>query len=235
MSVELKANAGKKEIIEVEGKKYIRLPIKTRLVTDKDNIIEVAKEYGSPVLEDKDDVLFISEKCVACTQGRAIPLDEINPRPLAKLLSHFVTKTPAGIGLGMPETMEYALRECGTPRILFASAVSAFGKLIGRKGWFYDVAGYKARSIDGPTANTIPPYNKCVVLGPLEPDKVAREIGEAIGYRTIIVDINDIDGVILGISDSSMDRSLYVKILKDNPLGQDRESTPMGVIRTVKE
>ena len=32
-----------------------------------------------------------------------------------------------------------------------------------------------------------------------------------------------------------MDRNLYVKILKDNPLGQDNQQTPMGVIRTVKE
>ena len=35
-------------------------------------------------------------------------------------------------------------------------------------------------------------------------------------------------------SDPSMDRELYVKILKDNPLGQDNQQTPMGVIRTVK-
>ena len=233
MAEKLKANEGKKETIEVNGKSFNRLPIKTHLVTDKDDIVEVAKQYSMPVFENADDVLFISEKCVACTQGRAIPLEDIEPRKLAKLLSSFVTKTPAGIGLGMPETMEYALRECGTPRILFASAVSAVGKLFKQKGWFYTVAGYRARSIDGPTPNTIPPYNHCVVLGPLEPDKVAKEIADAVGHRTIIVDINDIDGLILGASDSSIDRDLYVRILKDNPLGQDCESTPMGVIRTV--
>ena len=229
---ELKANEGKQAIIEVEGRKYARLPIKTHLITETDNIIEVSKQYALPVLKEADDIFFISEKCVACTQGRAIPIDEIKPRKLAKFLSRFVTKTPAGIGLGMPETMEYALRECGTPRILFAAGISAVGKLFKRKGWFYDVAGYKAKSIDGPTPNTIPPYNKCVVLGPLEPDKVAKEISDAIGHRAIIVDINDLDGNILGSSDDSLDRDLYVKILKDNPLGQDCESTPMGVIRT---
>lgn len=229
-----KVNDGKQAVIEVSGGKYIRLPIKTHLITDEDDIVDVAKQYGSPVLEDPDDVLFISEKCVACTQGRAIPLDDIHPRKLARFLSRFVTKTPAGIGLGMPETMECALVECGTPRILFAAGISAIGKVFKRRGWFYDVAGYKAKSIDGPTPNTIPPYNKCVVLGPIDPDGVAKEITSAIGYTTLIVDINDLDGAILGAPNDSIDRDLYTRILKDNPLGQDCESTPMGVIRKVK-
>lgn len=234
MAESLKANEGKQVSINIDGSEYIRLPIKTHLITDKDDIVEVAKQYGSPLLSEKDDVLFISEKCVACTQGRAIPLEDIHPRRLAKFLSRFVTRTPAGIGLGMPETMEYALKECGTPRILFAAGVSAVGKVFKRKGWFYDVAGYKAKSIDGPTPNTIPPYNKCVVLGPVDPDGVAKRITDAIGYKTIIVDINDLDGAILGAPDSSIDPDLYVRILKDNPLGQDCESTPMGIIRKVK-
>ena len=231
MSVEMKANEGKNALIEIDGMQFERLPIKTHLITEKDNIVEISKKYTECVFESADDVFFISEKCVACTQGRAIPIEDVRPRKLAYFLSRFVTKTPAGIGLGMPETMEFALRECGTPRILIAAGVSAVGKIFKRKGWFYQVAGYKARSIDGPTPNTIPPYNKCVVLGPLYPDKVAKDIADAIGHRTIIVDINDIDGSILGSSDSGLDRDLYASILKDNPLGQDCESTPMGVIR----
>ena len=225
------ANEGKQAIIEVNGSKYARIPIKTHLITEDDDIVETASNYGLPVLSEKGDVLFISEKCVACTQGRAIPLESIKPRRMATFLSRFVKKTPAGIGLGMPETMEYALRECGTPRILVAAAASAIGKIIGKKGWFYIVAGEKASSIDGPTANTIPPYNKCVVLGPKDPDGVAKKISDAIGYTTIIVDINDLGGNILGSSDPNLDRELYAKILKDNPLGQDCQSTPMGVIR----
>ena len=230
--MELTPNEGKNAIIEVNGVRYERLPIKTHLITDKDNIIDVAETYGSPVLSQPGDVLFITEKIVACTQGRAIPLDTIKPRKLAYFLSHYVTKTPHGIGLGMPETMEYALRECGVLRILFASAVSFIGKKIfKKKGWFYDVAGYKARSIDGPTKNTIPPYNQCVVLGPLEPDKVAKQIKEKIGYDVIISDINDLEGQILGASSKDLDKKLYARILKDNPLGQDRQQTPMGIIR----
>ena len=234
MAEELRPNEGKQGLIQVDGVSYQRLPIKTKLVTDADDICDVAAEFGMPYLTEKDDVLFISEKCVACTQGRAIPLEDIKPRKLAYFLSNHVTKTSHGIGLGMPQTMEYALRECGTLRILFAALASVIGKKIFRKkGWFYVVAGYKARSIDGPTHNTIPPYNHYVVLGPLEPDKTAAKIAERIGHRAIIVDINDLEGQILGASDKSIDKKLYARILKDNPLGQDCQQTPMGVIRQV--
>ena len=236
MSIELTPNEGKKGVTVINGVSYQRLPIKTHLITKDDDIVEVAYQYGAPVMTDADDVLFISEKCVACSQGRAIPLADIHPRKLATWLSGHVTKTPHGIGLGMPETMEMALQEGGAPRILFAAAVSGSGKKIfKKKGWCYTVAGYKARSIDGPCHNTIPPNNHYVVLGPENPDKVAQECADKLGYRVIVVDINDLERQILGTSDPSMDRELYAKILKDNPLGQDNQQTPMGVIRTVKE
>lgn len=235
MSENLKPNKGKEEIINVDGRQYRRLPIMTHLITNEDDILDVAEKYGKPVLAEDDDVLFITEKIVACTQGRAIPLEDIKPRRLAAVLSNYVTKTPHGIGLGMPETMEMALREAGTPRILLAAAASVIGKKVfHRKGWFYTVAGYRAQSIDGPTNNTIPPYNRYVVLGPLEPDKVAKQISERVGHRVIISDINDLEGSILGASDRSINKKLYARILKDNPLGQDHEQTPMGVIRRVR-
>ena len=223
-------NPGRQLPIEVDGRSYQRIPLKTHLITDRDSISQVARAHALPYLRE-GDILFLSEKAVACTQGRAIPLEQIKPRRLAVLLAHFVTKTPYGIGLGMPETMEMALRECGVPRILLASAAGAAGRLLRRRGWFYRVAGWRASSIDGPTANTIPPYNRCVVLGPQEPDRVAREVSLVVGVPVLIVDINDLGGVILGSSHPSLDRERMARILGDNPLGQCREQTPMGIIR----
>jgi F420-0:gamma-glutamyl ligase-like protein len=227
---ELTHNEGKNEFIEVDGVRYSRRPIKTHVIGDGDNISQVCTTYAAPAMQE-GDVLFISEKCVACTQKRAIYMKDIKPRKLAVLLSHFVMKTPHGIGLGIPETMEMALRECGTVRILFAAFIGAIGKLLGKHGWFYIIAGPKASSIDGPCPNTIPPYNECVVLGPENPDETAAEIAKNIGHTVIIVDINDLGGNILGSSDAALDRPLYARILKDNPLGQSGESTPMGIIR----
>ena len=225
-------NPEKNETITVDGVEYRRLCIKTHVFTDQDNIVEVADKYASSLVQE-GDILFITEKAVACTQKRAIPIDQIHPRPLARFLSRFVLRTPYGIGLAMPETMEMALRECGTIRILFAAAISAVGKLFGIRGWFYNIAGYKARSIDGPCDFTLPPYNHYVVLGPDKPDEAAADISKKVGVPVAITDINDLEGQILGTSDRSMDRDLLCKILKDNPLGQCSEQTPMGIIRRV--
>ncbi|MBQ6947843.1 MAG: coenzyme F420-0:L-glutamate ligase [Clostridia bacterium] len=229
---EMLANEGKNLVIEVDGKSYQRIPIKTKVVGKEDTIPAVAKEFAAEHMQE-GDILFISEKCVACTQERAIPMKDIHPSPLAKLLSKFVYKSPYGIGLSIPETMEMALRECGTIKILWAAFWSALGKMVGKRGIFYDIAGPKARSIDGPCDCTLPPYNEYVVLGPADPDGVAKETAAAIGHKVAIIDVNDIDGVILGVSDPSMDKAWLVRVLKDNPLGQSRQQTPMGIIREI--
>lgn len=226
-------NNTKQELIDVDGKKYQRYGIKTHIITGEDKLEEVVEKYALPNLQ-KGDILFITEKIVACTQGRAYFMKDIKARPLAKFLSKYVYKTPYGIGLGIPETMEMALRECGTVRILFAAFISCIGKIFGRRGWFYRVAGYKASSIDGPTEGTIPPYDECVVLGPERPNEVAKELTDKYGYEVLISDINDIGGNILGASGPHMDKKFYARILKDNPLGQGNEQTPMGIIRPVE-
>jgi F420-0:gamma-glutamyl ligase len=234
MTEPIKPKKVKHAEIEINDERYLRIPLKTHVVMFGDQLKEIVDQYAREYLE-KDDILFITEKIVAITQGRAYYMKDIKPRKLAKVLSHYVTKTPAGIGLGIPETMEMALRECGIPRIMFAAAASAVTKPFGKKGIFYQLAGYKASSIDGPTPNTLPPYNQCVVLGPDRPDEVAREISAHLrGIKVAIADINDISGVILGTSHPGMDRQKIARILKDNPLGQDTEQTPMGIIRKIQ-
>lgn len=228
------ANDGKALETSVDGKKYARIPLRTRVVMPEDDIDQVVIEYAKDAVQ-PGDLLFVTEKIVAITQGRSYRLDEIQPRKLALFLSKYVTRTPYGIGLGMPETMEMALRECGTPRILLAAAVAAVTKAFGRKGDFYRIAGDKARAIDGPTSHTIPPYNEAVVLGPKNPRQVASHLKALIGGKAdvAVVDINDLGGNILGSTLDKAGEQRLVRILKDNPLGQGRESTPMGIIRTV--
>lgn len=228
------ANEGKALEVVVDGTSYARIPIRTRVVMPGDDLDAVLAEYAKPVVE-PGDLLFVTEKIVAITQGRSFTLDEIEVRPLARFLSKYVTRTPYGIGLGMPETMEMALRECGTPRILFAAAVSAVTKLLGRRGDFYRIAGDRARAIDGPTSGTIPPYNKAVVLGPTDPTGVAARVKALLGgvAEVAVVDINDIGGNILGSTLDKTGEQRLVRILRDNPLGQGHQSTPLGVIREV--
>jgi hypothetical protein len=222
-------------LIEAPGGKYLRIPVRTRLIlrgTDLGKAVEEAlAEAGEK--PGPEDVLFLSEKAVGASQGRYYLLDsgEIVPRKLARFLSRFVTRTPAGIGLGMPETMEAALRECGVPRIILASIAGAAGRLLGRKGDFYRVAGPRARSIDGPTSGTLPPFNRAVSLSPLDPEGVAKSLSRIYGCGVAVVDINDLGGNILGRWPHSLDASLLVRILRDNPLGQGEQQTPVGIIR----
>lgn len=226
------ANAGKALTVTIEGIAYARIPIRTRVVMPGDDLDEFIREYAPETVQ-PGDTLFVTEKIVAITQGRSYLVTDIEPRRLALFLSKYVTRTPYGIGLGMPETMEMALRECGTPRILFAAAVSAVTKAFGRKGDFYRIAGDKARAIDGPTSGTIPPYNKAVVLGPKKPREVATHLQTLLGGRihVAVVDINDLGGNILGSTLEKAGEKRLVAILKDNPLGQGHQSTPLGVIR----
>lgn len=226
------ANKDKELIVEVDGIKYMRIPVKTHVIMPEDKLEAILDKYVKTLLE-KDDVIFVAESVVASMQKRSIRLDEIKPRKLASILSKFVYKNPYGIGLSMPETMEMALREVGTPRILFAAATSAVGKLFGKRGWFYQIAGPLAREIDGPTPYTLPPYNEYVVLGPKNPQAVAIKASEYINCDLMIVDINDLGGNILGNSSKTYSNQLALKILADNPLGQGHEQTPIGIIRKV--
>ena len=219
-------------MIESNGQTFERLPIKTHVIIKNDNIIEVCKRYLQLHLQ-PNDLIFISEKIIAITQGRAFPIKEIRPSWLANLLVKFVTKSPYGIGLGSPWTMELAIREAGAFKIILAAFVSAITKPFGLKGIFYKVAGNNVNAIDGPCDYTLPPYNEYAKLGPLNPDKVALEIKNALGYDVVIIDANDLGVAVLGKSTKTVSDEFCKNIFKDNPLGQTNEQTPLCIVRKI--
>jgi len=230
--MELIQNQGKSLNIEVDGKTYSRFPIKTHLITEKDSIIDIVERYAVPHLKN-GDFLFISERAVAITQGRAFPISEIHPSRLANFLVKFVHKSPYGIGLGSPWTMELALREAGAMRILFAAFCSAITKPFGLRGVFYKVVGKNINAIDGPCDYTLPPYDKYAKLGPAFPDAVAKEIKSKTNNDVVIIDANDLGVAILGKSSKLVTDDFCKKVFRDNPLGQSNEQTPLCVVREV--
>jgi len=234
--MQLFPNPGKKLIIEANGAKYARYPVKTKLITEEDkNPALLVKKYLEGILEEGDTV-FISEKIIAIIQKRDYPIDKIKPTKIAKILSKFVQKRPGGIGLAMPQTMQLAIEEAGLCRILIAALASLLTKPLGIKGVFYIVAGDQARAVDGPTPNTIPPYNNYAIKGPLKPNRVAENIAREIEAPVAIVDVNDWGARILGTSQSfKINKNILLKALRDNPLGQDSESTPIGILRQLKD
>lgn len=230
MDTELKPNQGKNLTIEVAGVLYERHPIKTHVITKDDIIFDVVARYAKPHLK-KTDTLFMSERSVAITQGRAIHMKNIHPGKLAIFLTKFVHKSKYGIGLGIPETMQLAIQEVGAPRILCAAAVAAVTKPLGIKGMFYRVAGRQAAAIDGPCSYTMPPYNEYATLAPAKPNEVAREISKKIDAPVVIIDANDLGVDVLGRSSTSIDKEWARAVFKDNPLGQTNEQTPLCIVR----
>ena len=191
-------NAGKKLEIEVEGEKYERFPVRLPVIMDGDDIYKIINDAVEGFAT-SEDMIYVSEKIVAISQGRAFKVDEIKVSRLANFLQKFVTKSDVGIGLGSPQTMELAIRELGRIRILFAAAVAAITKPFGIKGAFYVICGPKARAIDGPCHYTIPPYNNYAKLAPKDPDKVARKLKDHLGVKeAVVIDANDIGQNILG-------------------------------------
>lgn len=226
----LNPNEGKVRDIQTDFGVYSRYPIKTHTVMSGENINEIIDKYVA-VDVNEDDYIFISEKVIAICQGRAFDIDDIHPSALAKLMCKFVYKSPYGIGLGSPWTMELALRDVGIPRMLLASFCSAVTKPFGVRGVFYKIAGTKARAIDGPCDCTIPPYNHYAKLAPKDPDKVAADLSKRLGCGVVVIDANDIGVEVLGRSSEKISIDFCKQVFKDNPLGQSSESTPICIVR----
>ena len=178
-------NEGKNLTITTDRGIFARYPIRTHVVRCGEDLHGIMREYVLGKTQ-PDDLLFISEKIIAICQNRAFDIDDIHPSQLANLLCRFVYKSPYGIGLGSPWTMELALRDVGLPRMLLAAGCSAVTKPFGVRGVFYRVAGTKARAIDGPCDCTIPPYNHFAKLAPAKPDKVAAELATLRQSRTTL-------------------------------------------------
>lgn len=217
-------------IVVVNNVKYRRIPIKTKILTPQDNIIDLINEYVKPLYQ-TGDMVALSESPIAITQGRAIPVSELKIGWLANFMWKFVAKVPYGVGLRAPESMQCAIEEAGGLRIILAAGVSAITKLFGIKGMFYRVAGMQAALIDAATTSPVPPYYKCVIKGPKNPQKVTNDIFQATGVDTVIMDINDIGGSWAIGATKNINKKLVEKIMKDNPQGQGDELTPFCIIR----
>ncbi len=220
--------------IVVGGVRYLRIPVKTPVLTPNDDPLNVVRTYALQLAQ-AGDILFIAETPLAIMQNRHRHVDSIRVSLWARILSRFVTKSPYGVGVRSPRAMQVAIEEVGLARILRATLASAWGKLVlRRRGDFYRVAGLAVKSIDAEHTMGIKDYYDYVIPGPLNCDEVCKEIKEATGYECCVVDVNDIQvPEIMGasFSDNADLKATVLKALADNPLGQGAECTPMGILR----
>jgi len=247
----LAPNAGKKLAVDVGGRSWARVPLQTELFARGDDLEARVTGYvsaGAAAVSESPELaagldqrwyVVVSEKIVAISQGRSYFTWEINPSKAARALSRFVVRTPHGLGLGTPWTMQLAIEEAGLPRIVVAAGVGAVGKLVRQKGWFYRVAGHRVNAIDGPTDYSAYPSNVSAKLPPKDPDKVASALRRAITAAlpvdiaahfggVVVIDSNDLGREILGQDTDAAD-DFFKKLFVDNPFGQGRQQTPIAL------
>jgi len=229
-------NPGKEIETIIRDTHYLRLPIKTRLIRNGDDLAALLEEYARPIFQ-LGDLLFISEKIVCLTQGdRIIRADAVETTALARFLATKVRNgagTPEfkGLGHGTAPAMQLLIEEAGVLRVLFAAAVSAITRPLGIKGAFYYIIGKQAKSIDCPMSWTIEEFRDYAKRAPREPNRVAREMKKLFGIETAIVDANYQGAFSLGKSTWRITEKFIREVLHDNPAGQDSEMTPFFIIR----
>ncbi|MDR3349437.1 MAG: coenzyme F420-0:L-glutamate ligase [Acidaminococcales bacterium] len=203
------------------------VPVKTRILTERDDIVKAVAEYTRGQVE-ADDVIAVAESVLAITQGRAKRPEDMRPCFLAKILCRFF---PQKGSLSARHSMQALMEEEGRLRVLCAFVAGFLAKLAGRPGVFYQLAGEQARLIDDVTG-TMPPFDKHIVYGPRDSDKAAESIRIATGCRgAAIVDANDLQrAAVLGVS-AGLDAKGLETILRDNPFGNDSQKTPIVIIK----
>jgi len=226
--------------IEASGNVWARIPLRSTVLVPGDDIAEAVVDSirgarDGTALAD-GDLLLVSEKALAISQGRSYPVSDVHPTRLASSLSRFVSREPTGVGLAHPTTMQLAIDEAGAPRILLAAAAGAVGRLLRIRGVFYKVAGAGVSAIDGPSALNLPPYDTWATKAPLDPAGAARRIARVVSERTgrrvgvAIIDANDMAAEVFATTDG-VSRADVLAVVADNPLGQSDQQTPFGLVR----
>lgn len=232
--MELKANDKKQVEITMNGEVYSRYALKTHFVKQGEDYIDLFKQYVLPYYQD-GDIVSSSEKIIALCQQRVVKRSDMKVGFWANFLSKFASHPTTGIGVGEAIKMQFAIDTVGLPKVLWASIASAFTKLFGKKGVFYEIVGQEVSGLDGFYDHVWSEYRDIGILLPENPEKVCNEVKEKLGISVMIVDANDFGQEILGKSDDiDLSDDELRQLISDNPAGQNKELTPFILIRKNK-
>ena len=236
-----KPNPGNHLFLQAGDDIFARVPLKSRLITPADDVVDAileAVDHADGIDVDDGDLVLVSEKALSISQGNALPVADIHTTRAARLLSRFVSRTPVGVGLGHPATMQLAIDEVGLPRILLASVAAAVTRPFGMRGVFYRVAGGRVNAIDGPSSANLPPYDTWACKAPTDCEGEVTRIASGITARTgrkvdvAIIDANDLAAEVFATT-AGVHAETVRALVVDNPLGQSAEQTPFGLVRTL--
>lgn len=229
--MEFIANQGKNVEIEVNGTTYMRHVIKTHFVQQGESYIELFRKYVAPIYED-GDIVSSSEKIISLCQNRVVTREDLKIGFWAKFLSKFASKSSAGIGVREPIKMQYAIKKAGLLKVMWACFAGGVAKIFGKRGVFYEIVGQEVAGLDGFYGKIWNEYGDLGIENPENPSGVCDEIKKELGMSCMIVDANDLGQEILGYSsDITLSEEELLGLIRDNPCGQGKETTPIVLIR----
>jgi hypothetical protein len=204
----------------------VAIPVRTPLVHPGDDLIALVRQAISGIAR-PGDVLAISETAVAIAQGQAVAAEYVRPSRIAYALSR---RAGALATVSQPESLQIVIDQVGVWKVLYASVMQVAGRLVGRRGMFYEILGEAITAIDGYTG-TLPPFERAIVFAPQNPDAFSQSVFERTGIACTIVDANDLEKAkVLGAS-SGVDRTSVERALLSNPHGNGDEQTPIVVLK----
>ena len=207
------------------------IPVPTRILTDKDDIVEAIEHYTEGKIG-PDDLVCSAESVVAITQGRYVRPEDLEISCLARLCCRFI---PDYGSLASPHGMQSLMDVEGQWRVAFALFAGFLGKIVGQSGLFYKWGGEQTAMIDDVTG-TMPPFDKCIVYGPGDPYGMAQKMKDKLGcFGAMIADVNDLKrSRVVGVS-SGVKGELAAQLLIDNPFGNASQKTPICIIKNYRQ
>ena len=207
------------------------IPVPTRILTENDDIVDSIEHYTRQNVG-KDDIVCCAESVVAITQGRFVRPEDLKISRVAQFCCRFI---PDYGSLASPHGMQSLMDVEGKWRVAFALFAGFLGKLVGQGGLFYKWGGEQTALIDDVTG-TMPPFDKCIVYGPKDPDDVAGRIKERMGcFGAMIADVNDLKrSRVVGVS-KGLNGELAAKHLINNPFGNASQKTPICIIKNYRQ
>ncbi len=207
------------------------VPVPTRILTDKDDIIDSVEKYTRGKIGE-NDVISVAESVVAITQGRIVRPEDLQISRVAQFCCRFI---PDYGSLASPHGMQSLMNVEGKWRVAAALFAGFLGKLVGQGGLFYKWGGEQTALIDDVTG-TMPPFDKHIVYGPRDPQDVVARLKERLGcFGAVIADVNDLKrSRIVGVTDGTKGE-LVAKLLIDNPFGNASQKTPICIIKNFRQ
>ncbi len=202
-------------------------PIKTHILGRLDNPITILKSY-LPQDYLPADILTIGESPLAIMQGKYLDYRSINVSSVARLLCKGFHPTSS---LATACGMQTLINISGPSRVIISFLIGGIFKLFGIRGMFYRLAGKQARLIDDITGTT-PPYDKSIVLGPIDTQYFCEKASKELQVNVAVVDVNDLGRVKILSTNNLKNTETIKKALISNPAGNANQHTPLVLIRS---